>query len=207
MILPCENFSWADEDVTAIASARAAGTNVWRSDHVADLRRRIRDHHLGIQNRQCCYCRRSFVGEFSYVIDIEHVLPKSKCDELMFDIVNLSVACKRCNMEIKKDRIDFVDDLQLVRIDHKNSVHYKLVHPNGDRYFDHIRRIECASDMERLVKYYIISEKGQYTYDFFRLVELEINSFDVAQGATVDSASPEADSIRARLAEIAREII
>ena len=119
------------------------------------------------------------------VIDIEHILPKSVYGEYTFSKVNLTVACKRCNMEIKKARLDFLVDEHSARKEPGDTQLFRFIHPNVDAYFDHIERSVVEKNDKRLVKYIILhdSPKGNYTYDFFKLDQLEINSFDKAQGA------------------------
>lgn len=173
-----------ENDVRAIEKARSEGGDPWKSAHVADLRKRTRTHNLVLQAEQCCYCRRSLAAEHLLAIDPEHVLPKRKFPDLMFEPINLSIACKRCNMTIKRDRIDFVTDQAAARTRYAESTLYSFLHPNLDEYYKHLTRCEIALDQHRLLKYFVLngSLKGRYTYDYFRLSELEIDSFDRAQG-------------------------
>ncbi|WP_416340201.1 HNH endonuclease [Pseudomonas sp. C11] len=67
-----------------------------------NLRDRIKEYHLQRQSNLCCYCRSNLHGGGLFTIDREHIVPKSYCKELTYTMTNLSVACKRCNMEIKK---------------------------------------------------------------------------------------------------------
>jgi hypothetical protein len=118
------------------------------------------------------------------VLDIEHVLPKSSFRELMFESTNLSISCKRCNMNIKGEKTDFVVDLSVVRGNYKDTNQYKFIHPNLDDYFAHLSyRCDICND-KKLIKYSIInsSPKGEFTYKYFKLIELEIDSINIAQG-------------------------
>lgn len=140
-----------------------------------------------MQGEQCCYCRKNFVGEFNMVLDIEHVLPQGNplFKKFMFNLLNLSVACKRCNMNIKKDDISFISDFASLAIDPFLSKNYKLIHPNIDEYYFHMNYEVSIRNLETMIKYSINndSEKGRFTYGYFKLNELEVDSFNKSQGA------------------------
>lgn len=201
-----DSFVFEQTDLDAIAAAKAEGGKVWDSKHLKGLRSRIKNHHLVIQGEQCCYCRRNLTGEFTFVVDVEHILPKGIFPELMFDIANLSVACKRCNMNIKGQRVDFVVDLTSVKTDYRHSHLYHFIHPNFDDYFTHLSRIEFHVNGCKIVKY-VVSEgsaKGKYTYHYFRLSELEIDSFDKAQGLNAEPPTEAVEEIRLKLEALRR---
>jgi hypothetical protein len=120
--------------------------------------------------------------------DREHILPKSdvKFKPFSYTMWNLGLACKRCNMEYKRTKVDFVvnpnDSAQYM-----DSANYRFIHPNFDLYSEHISRSAVEADENVIVKYTIIpdSHKGAYTYDYFNLRGLEIDTFDRAQGVDV----------------------
>jgi hypothetical protein len=68
---------------------------------------------------------------------------------------------------------------------------YTFVHPNCDAVFDHLSIFVVQANDKLLVTYGFTngSAKAQRTYDYFRLKEIEINSFDEAQGLA--SATPD----------------
>jgi len=170
-------------DLDNIEAARAAGGNVWENDILKDVKVKIKNHFLAVSFPKCCYCSRSVVGEFRMVIDIEHILPKSSYATLMFNVQNLNISCKRCNMEIKRNKVDFIVDSDVMGVDYFNSAHYKLVHPNLDRYSEHIEVKSFRIGEVIFNKYVVHTEsKGQYTYDYFALSELEIDNLNQAQG-------------------------
>jgi uncharacterized protein (TIGR02646 family) len=179
-----DNFVFSDADNAAIKSAQAENADTWESKEIKDLKGRIKDHHLSVQEDRCCYCKRNLHNEFRLVIDIEHILPKSIYPEFMFAMMNLSAACKRCNMCIKRTNTDFLVDPVLVRHQPGNTNLYYIIHPNLDSYFEHLCRCEYAINQNTLVKYVVQgnSSKGSYTYEYFRLSDFEVNSFDAAQG-------------------------
>lgn len=117
----------------------------------------------------------------------------------MFDLWNLSVSCKRCNMQIKGQRTDFLIDPNFKGIAKQDSAGYRFVHPNLDAGACHLERQAIQSGAKRLVKYLVTpgSAKGQYSYEYFRLRDLEIDSFDAAQNPDVEhSTSPTLDAFR-----------
>lgn len=119
------------------------------------------------------------------VIDIEHILPKSIYPKQMFKGKNLSVSCKRCNMNIKKSKVDFLDGIDANYTGKQlRSMHYKIIHPNLDKYDSHLLLIAGQVGRKVMLKYSVVngSAKGAFTYEYFKLDHLEKNSFDIAQG-------------------------
>lgn len=102
----------------------------------------------------------------------------------MFTDFNLNIACKRCNMNIKGVKTDFVTDLNAVRANPQDRSLYKMIHPNFDDYFAHLKYKTITENQYKLVKYQVVvdSSKGQFTYDYFKLKELEIDTLNEAQG-------------------------
>ena len=173
-------------DIRNIEKAINEGGDIWNNILISDFKSRVKKYYRDIEKEQCCYCKKNFDGEFSMIIDIEHILPKGQPEfkDLMFVLSNLNIACKRCNMQIKGTRTDFVTNIAEAARDHENSELYKFIHPNIDKYFDHIHIFQKIENDKKLIKYKILSgsKKGQYTFDFFRLDELEIDSINEAQG-------------------------
>lgn len=192
-----------DLDIQNIEKAINEGGDIWNNKLVSDFKSRVKKYYRDVENEQCCYCKKNFDGEFSMVIDIEHILLKGQPEfiDLMFVLSNLNIACKRCNMQIKGIRTDFVTNIAEVVKDHKNSKLYKFIHPNVDKYFDHIHVYQEIDNDKKLIKYKILSDskKGQYTFDFFRLNELEIDSINEAQG--VDKKTELSNKIDAKIQE------
>ncbi|MEG1151206.1 MAG: hypothetical protein RSD51_03880 [Malacoplasma sp.] len=163
-------------------------------------------------DNRCCYCYKNLYGEFNFIIDIEHILPKSIFHNCIFDIENLSVACERCNMMIKKDRIDFLNEplfglahqlhpshkvyLRVNEIKYHHhllpdisfkkmyfkSEYYKFIHPNLDIYTEHMNYHHQDINGKRIIFYQELSDKGRYTYNFFELSSIEINAQHKLQG-------------------------
>lgn len=185
---PLCDFAFSVEEQAAIAAAML-GDKPWdtvsagHKDALKSAKHRIQAYHLKRHKQQCCYCRAILQGGGYFMIDREHILPKSKYKAFTFEPWNLSVSCKRCNMQFKKDCIAFVIDAQAAGPG-DTGANYQLVHPNFDRWEDHLLKATAQAGGDVLVKFSIRSgsPKGTYHYDYFALKELEIDTFDRAQG-------------------------
>lgn len=196
-----ENFAF-DADESASIGVAMLTEKPWQQDCVEQVKRRIKAFHLTMTNDTCCYCQRDLHGEFTMVIDVEHVLPTSKFKLHTFDIWNLSASCKRCNMDIKKADVSFLHEGEGSLED---SARYKLAHPNFDEPEEHLMRLVQQAGRSRIVKYFVLTpDKGDFTYKYFRLSELETSSYDEAQGA--NKTDPDHvgtfESMRARVDEL-----
>lgn len=187
-----DSFAYSEAEQALVAQAMAEA-KPWDAECATPIKARIYAYHKGLQGEMCCYCLRNLKGEFKLVIDTEHILPKEKYRPHTFDIWNLSVSCKRCNMNVKGQRTDFLKDPTFVAFKKEDESAYHLVHPNLDEVREHLARISLEVDGQRLVSYVIKnnSEKGSFSVDYFRLRELEISSFDSAQvdGAEVETSA------------------
>lgn len=171
------------DDNANIATAIAVGGNVWSNNLLDNVKTKIKDYYIKNDLPKCCYCSRLFVDEFRMVIDIEHILPQSEYEDLRFQEQNLNVACKRCNMEIKKARLDFLNNQATIGTDYYQSHHYKFIHPNLDIYDNHLKIISGRNGNITFNKYLILTQtKGKFTYEYFELKEFEINNLNQAQG-------------------------
>ncbi|AZB33994.1 HNH endonuclease [Chryseobacterium bernardetii] len=172
-----------EQDLNDIAIAEEAGGKIWYNSTLDRLKRKIKDSFTNCETAQCCYCARLFKGEFNMVIDLEHVLPQEHYSTERFNLNNLNIACKRCNMEIKKSDTSFIANKVLMGTNYYDSIHYKIVHPNLDTYANHII-IKQMREGDLILYKYICKDKqkGKYTYDYFKLNELEIDTINEAQG-------------------------
>lgn len=172
------------EDIEAISKIVLMGLEPWDHKDLKYIKDKIRKHLIeDIPIARCCYCQRSFVGEFKFDIDTEHILPKSEFENLIYNLNNLNIACKRCNMNIKNDRVDFIVNRGIMGNDYFHSNHYKFIHPNLDTYRHHLIRKERREGDFIFLKFIIKNDtKGKYTYDFFELKRLEIDNINYAQG-------------------------
>lgn len=201
-----------EQDIQNIEAAVEAGGDIWNNPLVKDFKDRVNAYYRNRGNEQCCYCKKNSHGEFKMVLDIEHILPKGQTEfrELMFVLTHLNVACKRCNMNVKGTRTDFVYNINDAANNHEDSNQYKFIHPNSDEYFDHLEYIQQIENDKKLIKYKVVnnSDKGEYTYKYFRLKELEIDSINQAQGLKQKSELSEKidQSIQERLREAFKKI-
>lgn len=161
--------------------------NPWESGIIQSIKSKIKSHKVYKQKHRCCYCLKNFRGEYIYDIDIEHILPKSVYKNCIFDLENLAASCKRCNMKIKRARVDFLKhDLQNLYGELKffyfESDNYHIIHPYYDDIDEHLELYELTLRSKSIKKYKYTSEKGQYTYNYFKMKELEVNYLDEAQG-------------------------
>ena len=172
------------EDKENIENAIQAGGDIWNNDLLKEVKQKIKSYYRILQGEQCCYCRRSTRGEFRMVIDIEHVLPKKRFNIHMFNLKNLGVSCKRCNMRIKGEDISFFTGNLDNPDTHFNSSYYNFIHPNIDHYFAHIEYMVHIVNEKMMIKYNVLNNnaKGNFTYNYFKLSELEVDSFNQAQG-------------------------
>lgn len=173
-----------NNELCLIDKALKLGCDCWSADFLSDIKKKIKNHLLKKQLGNCCYCQKNLSGEFSMVIDIEHILPKSKYPNFMFDLRNLAISCKRCNMKIKRNDIGFLNDIFFQSESFFDTEGYDIIHPNLDVYDSHLKlySIQCGS--VKAIKYIIVgnSRKGDFTYGYFKLKELEVNTFNNAQG-------------------------
>ena len=209
---PLTDFNINEEEQSAIDAALAT-SKPWdheqdelgdHKDVLLQLKVRIRDFHLLRHGNSCCYCAKNFEGEFTYVLDREHVLPKDDFRSLAFTLCNLGVACKKCNMRIKGRDTSFVVDIGTILLNYDRSDRYLIIHPNFDRFSDHIAVSENILDENKLVAYKARngSTKGTYHYDYFKLSDREIESLDQAQGL-----SPESSDIARQVFELSKQYL
>lgn len=198
-------------DNLAIISAHSE-VQIWNADCLKPVKDKLKAYLLN-KYEFCCYCRRPFKGEFKMVIDIEHILPSSVFRELAFDLNNLSLSCKRCNMLIKKDRLDFLNgNLEKIGLYLKNKNHlsryinqcsrlgsinklyriiycssnYRFIHPILDEYNQHLDYISIQINDKSAVIYVPKTEKGDYAKTFFNLSEFQTRDLNVSIQSLTD---------------------
>lgn len=79
------------------------------------------------------------------------------------------------------------------------SANYRFVHPNFDHWDTHLSRFDLQVNGQSLVIFLRApgSAKAEYTYRFFDLEGLQVDSFDRAQtGAIADTVSGLAKQVR-----------
>ncbi len=182
-----EPYALTESDLEAIERALDVGGNLWVSDHITNLKKEIKKYYRKSLGDRCCYCARSTHGEHSYVLHVEHVLPQShpEFSKYIFEPRNLSVSCVKCNFG-KGAKVDFLRSLEEAIARPFESETYLFIHPLLDSYFDHINYESVVKNTIKIVAYTVIngSEKGAFTYRYFDLRELEINSLQAVQGGS-----------------------
>lgn len=148
---------------------------------LVSVKQKLKDFHNERTNFNCCYCRRS-LNDASIETDREHIVPKSKFKNLSYSLFNLSVACKRCNMAYKKEKVDHIVNHASIETDLRNPERYLIPHPNIDVYEEHLERFSIQFASKEVTSYKINSPKGQFLYEFVKLRHLCVKEFDVLQG-------------------------
>ncbi|MDV2905223.1 hypothetical protein R0H17_26740 [Phytobacter diazotrophicus] len=196
------DFFFSEDEVSMVSACINKGHSSWKDECLKELKSRIKEHLKVRQDHVCCYCLRNLHGEFNFVIDIEHILPKHRFTNFMFTLDNLAASCKRCNMKMKGRRIDFITENFDNNPNPFASENYFFIHPNSDHFEEHIAFTHTQIGREIAIFYNVIdnSPKGLFSYDFFRLDKLVKNSFDKAQGISVEDedfyeGDPEDDDI------------
>ncbi|WP_105624929.1 HNH endonuclease [Cronobacter malonaticus] len=196
------NFQFSENELTLISASVNKGHKSWKDDCLSELKTKIKEHLKTRQRFVCCYCLRSFHGEFNFVIDIEHILPKHQHVKHMFELENLAASCKRCNMKMKGRRTDFLTEKFNSNPDPFAKENYLFIHPNRDVFEDHIAYEHHQKGRDIMVYYSVISDsaKGNFSMEFFKLEQLSVNSFSKAQGLAVEDedfyeGNPEDDDI------------
>lgn len=196
---PLASLSLTDEEKSAIVTALALddpwghekATHVEIRDQIRSVKRKLSDLHMERQDGCCCYCRMELKEHGPFVRDREHILPKESFRELSYSNFNISISCKRCNMEIKKRDYSFVDDPDTIEDDPENAGRYYIVHPNFEVWEEHINRYMLQKDTTCLV-FYVVDEtkpKGDFTYKYFDLKSLSVDQFDEGQGVEKSSSN------------------
>lgn len=183
------NISFLEEERVLMANAIEHGHTFWSDKSLCDLKRKIKNHLRQNQQECCCYCSRNIDDEFNMVLDIEHIIPKSKIKSEMFEMMNLAVSCKRCNMRIKGEDVSFIEgnfeDFKAAE-NYYQTDHYKFIHPNIDNWDENLVYIVAQVNKRKIVYYQVVpgSAKGEFTKKYFELDKIQANTFDEAQEAT-----------------------
>ncbi|UIL55117.1 hypothetical protein LZU96_23455 (plasmid) [Pantoea agglomerans] len=182
------DFLFSPEETVLIDECIRKGHNSWKDESLKSLKSRVKEYLKVRQKHFCCYCLRDMFDEFNYVIDIEHILPKHKYVDFMFNMDNLAASCKRCNMKMKGRSVKFINPCFHNNANPFATENYKFVHPNTDVFEEHIRYVSLQEGTNILVSYSVKnnSEKGSYSIDFFKLDRLARNTNDKAQGIPVE---------------------
>lgn len=157
-------------------------------EHLESIKVKIKDFHLERVNTKCCYCQRS-LKDAKIESDREHVVPKSFKKSLSYDLFNISISCKRCNMTYKGERLDHIASTVGIEDDLRNADRYLIPHPNIDNCEDHLQRIAFQIGIREITTYHCHTDKGRFLFRFVELERLCVGEIDIAQGgASVNDA-------------------
>lgn len=94
-------------------------------------------HYFMGQLRRCCYCSYE-LSNHQGTYDAEHVLHRKCYPQFMFELSNLSVACKPCNGS-KGTKPVLKDSVVVGPTMPATSNDFKVVHPHLDEWGHHLR--------------------------------------------------------------------
>lgn len=139
----------------------------WSEDDLRDIRKSIRNFYRNEQHGFCSYCKNSVSLSSVFNCHVEHIAPKSKYREFIFEPKNLCVICADCN-EIKREQETLGEIPDTVKKGGKRkryprtSKAFKIVHPHFDDYEEHIEIFANQFYADK-------TEKGGYTILYCRL--------------------------------------
>lgn len=136
----------------------------WGDADLEELRKAIRDFYRQQQYGYCSFCKNPVSLQAVDNCHIEHIAPKSKYLQFIFEPKNLCVICAECNaikrhQEIMNEEPDIIKNGAKRKRYPGMSKAFKIVHPHFDNYDEHI---------EIFGGYFYggISDKGLYTILF-----------------------------------------
>ena len=122
----------------------AAFTHInWGEDDLIELRKTIREFYRKTQHGFCAYCKNVVSLEAVDNCHIEHIAPKSKYRDFIFEPKNLCVICADCN-KIKREQETLGQEPDSLKNGSRRKLYprsteaFKMVHPHFDSYEEHI---------------------------------------------------------------------
>lgn len=151
-----EPYNMTEVDLAAIELASPGGVNVytdWEKSCLNDLKERLRTYYGRKQHRYCAYCR-TRVNDSQASAEVEHIVPKSKHPEWMYEPFNMCYSCRMCNTVKGYNKPILAND-NTESLPHLSNG-YLLIHPHLDNYSRHIEIVDN-------VLYKGKTKKGKYT--------------------------------------------
>jgi len=106
-----------------------------------EAKKYIKNHYIKQQDYTCCYCKQRNEVSHNAVWDTEHIIPKSKYPNFLFEPKNLCISCKDCNLA--KSNKNVLNNINITLFPSK-SENYIIVHPHLDEYDNHIKVLESS---------------------------------------------------------------
>lgn len=153
-------------DLACISAASPNGNHSgdWESHYLETFKTNIREYLRKKQNGRCAYCRLR-IHDNEAQAEIEHIVPKQKKAEWMYDTFNLCLSCKSCNTK-KGYQKEIIEDNEVTQLP-RDSSSYLIIHPYLDQYSQHIELVEE-------VLYKGLTDKGRYTIELCKLNRFEL---------------------------------
>lgn len=112
----------------------------WQDEDLQPLRCALRDHYRQEQKGLCAYCHEPISLTSPQNAHVEHIAPKAKYVQFIFEPKNLCVICADCSaIKRSQDVLASPDPFrrQVKRYPHRSTA-FHIVHPHFDRWDDHI---------------------------------------------------------------------
>lgn len=138
----------------------------WACDDLMNLRSKIREFYRVEQKGVCPYCKGPISISAAANAHIEHILPKSKHPNFLFEPKNLCVICADCNTAKNDNNVLNDNESDTLNgsaaVYPRASLRFKIVHPSIDEYDNHIK-------IHRDKYYSDLTEKGWFTIGICKL--------------------------------------
>lgn len=160
--------------IDMVLASKRTGKERWSDNRTKRIKNRISTHCLAEQQCYCAFCE-GLVNEGD--APIEHISPKGRTPDFVYEPYNLVVSCTRCNSpKIKGEKPTIVGAVNPVYA----SNNFRLVHPRLDNPNQHI----VFQDADRTVfDAPNCSQKGRDTIAFFHWNNLNAYRARVAAAA------------------------
>jgi 5-methylcytosine-specific restriction endonuclease McrA len=115
----------------------------WSDDDLLDFRVTVRDYYRAVQSGRCAFCKAPISLTSAANCHVEHLVPKSKRREFVFEPKNLCVICADCNAIKRAKEVEAIEPEALtrgrkVRLYPRSSGAFLIVHPHFDVWDEHI---------------------------------------------------------------------
>ncbi|MGF6243474.1 hypothetical protein P3T42_005238 [Paraburkholderia sp. GAS38] len=157
-------------ELTDLVAAKAGDPTFthqdWGCAELEPYRSFVRRYYRAAQNGRCVFCRNDLSLQAAENCQVEHIAPKSRHPQFMFEPKNLCVICADCNtikrnQEVTATEPDTVIHREGRRAYPATSNGFLIVHPHFDEYDEHILIIRGL--------YFDRTEKGHFTIGACRL--------------------------------------